>query len=65
MADSDLDGFEFREFEAGPRRDTARHFNMMVQDLSWLHAGPKKDAFLDKLREARAAALAVAEDMLR
>jgi hypothetical protein len=57
--------FAFRELEAGPRRDVAREFYELVQDLNWLAEGAKKIAFLQKLLEARDAALEAASDMLR
>lgn len=61
-----LRGFVFRDYEAGPRRDIARNFAEFASDMDrWLLNGPKKDAALAKLLEARAAALEVAQDMLR
>lgn len=65
MGVPDLNAFAFREFEAGPRRDTAREFYELVLDLAWLREGEKKDIFLERLLEARNAALDVAQDMLR
>lgn len=61
---TEVDMFPFREYEAGPRRDVAREFHELVLDLSWLKAGPKRDTYLAKLKEARDAALDVAKDMI-
>lgn len=59
------EGFAFREFENGPRRDVARALYELVEDLGWMKPGPEWDAFMDKLLEAREAGLKVAETMLR
>lgn len=62
---SDLSEFAFREFEAGPRRDTAQAFHDLATSLEWLREGEKKDIFLERLLEARNAALDIAQGMLR
>lgn len=60
------DRFSFRELENGPRRDIARAFAELVQDnFSWLKDGPEKEEALDRLADARDAALRAAETMLR
>lgn len=60
------DKFAFRHFEAGPRRDVAQAFAHLTTDVfSWLKNGPEKDEALERLVEARDAALRCAETMLR
>lgn len=59
------EGFEFREFEAGPRRDIARHFHQLASDTTWLPGGEKRDHLLTQLREARETALDIAQGMIR
>lgn len=53
------------KFENGPRRDVAREFYDLVQDLGWMRDGPDWDAFMGELLKAREAGLKVAEKMLR
>lgn len=65
MSNQMPEGFEFREMEAGPRRDIARHFHQLASDTTWLKDGEKKDLLLDQLRDARETALAIATEMLR
>jgi len=57
--------FAFRELEAGPRRDVARMYYALADDLSWLKDGPEKDKALELLADARDAAVECAETMLR
>jgi hypothetical protein len=58
--------FSYRELEAGPRRDIARAFHELMSDnFSWLKDGPEKEEALEKLADARDAAVKCAETMLR
>jgi len=58
--------FAFRHFEGGPRRDIAQAFNdLYTGAFSWLKDGPEKEEALEKLADARDAALKCAETMLR
>ena len=59
------EGFAFRELENGPRRDVAREFYELVDELSWMRQGPEWDEFMTELLKAREAGLRVAETMLR
>lgn len=59
------EGFAFRHEDNGPRRDVGREFYELVQDLSWMKAGPEWDDFMAALLEARVKALIVADGMLR
>lgn len=59
------EGFAFREFENGPRRDVARELYELVDRLGWMQAGPEWDNFMNKLLEAREAGLAAAAGQLR
>jgi len=66
MASTHLSEFVFREYEAGPRRDTARRFAEMAYDLNQeLPDGEDKDNCLSKLLEARASAVRAAARQLR
>lgn len=59
------EGFAFRAFENGPRRDVGREFYELVDRLGWMKPGPEWDSFMDKLLEARDAGLRAAETQLR
>lgn len=59
------EGFAFREFENGPRRDVAREFYELVDRFGWIRQGPEWDNFIAKLLEAREAGLAAALGQLR
>ena len=59
------EGFDFREFENGPRRDVAREFYELMTRFGWMHEGPEWDDFMVELRRAREAGLQVADTMLR
>lgn len=66
MAKNEIpEGFAFREFENGPRRDVGREFYELVDRLGWMRQGPEWDAFMAALLEAREAGLRAAETMLR
>lgn len=61
-----LKEFTFRELEAGPRRDIAREFHQLVNDMcAWMPDSPERGECLVKLLEARDAALRAAGKMLR
>jgi hypothetical protein len=57
--------FAFRHYPAGPERDCAREFYELWEDLSWLREGELKEHFQNVLLAARAAAMNVAESMVR
>lgn len=66
MASVLLSEFKFRELEAGPRRDVARHFAEMAYDLNAeLPDGDDKDACLRLLLESRDCAVRSAAHLLR
>ena len=66
MAHEILNEFTFRHYEAGPRRDTARRFAEMANDLDReLPDGDNKDGMLRLLGEARDCALRAAAEQLR
>lgn len=67
MASEVLREFTFRDFEAGPRRDTARRFAELAADLDQELGGdsPEKDQALRELFYARGAFVAFAGSLLR
>lgn len=66
MAHTLLNDFHFRSYEAGPRRDTARRFAEMANDLDReLPDGDDKDGTLRLLIESRDCALRAAATQLR
>lgn len=66
MPDPTPGRFSFRHLTAGPERDVAQAFHDIVTGtFTWLKDGPEKEEALDKLADARDAALRCAETMLR
>lgn len=67
MASEVLKQFTFREFEAGPRRDTARRFAELAADLDQELGGdsPEKDETMHELLTARDAFVDFAGSLLR